>query len=1341
MKIPGDQHWLRVEELSRMLSILPADQIAAQISSLAANGESPTVLTLVGAWLDLPPPPSTFEAGASIGGRYTLREKLGQGGMGTVWRARQELVGRDVALKMIHPELVTPNLRSRFLAEIETLGRLNHPAIARIFDAGFQDQPQGPPVPFFAMELVEGLPLDRWAARQRQHHQALLRTFSAICAGIQSAHEHRIVHRDIKPSNILVRSDDQPVIVDFGIARLAGVIIGEQHGLFSGTFAYAAPEQHLGSDGDFRTGESVDVYALGAILFEMFAGRRVFNFPRGASLAEMRRIVLEEQPPRLSEILPSCPPVLDEVVSRALRRDPADRFYSVVALGRAISHAATSTTPAAPSPAWNPAVNKFVPGTQWQLVEKLGEGGTGQVWSGRHDELGESRVFKFCNTEDKVRTLKRELTLYHLLKGQVGLNPHFIPLHEVSLDEPPWYLMMDHVDALELEVWVEKQGGGLANLPETVRLEIIAQAAEALQAAHEAGILHRDIKPANLLIRGRPEPGEIHVFVTDFGIGQIILEELLRKNTRSGFTNTVSGLGNDPRSGTLLYLAPEVLEGQTATVRSDIYSLGVVFWQMMIGNLHAALDATDWQSRIDDPLLREDLARCLAGAPEKRWSSAGELAGRLRSLPARRHAVARRQAELAAREKAAYRRGALKTAAIGLVLMAIFVTVAALAWVQSVDAKRAHGELVLRQAMTLNQTDYASGRKTRGINLLEIAAKTETNVAALRTAAATVFGMADLTPIPAEKNTAEAGIAPAIPRQPHELTRTASGDGALVAIARDLDGLNGAIDLFRPGGEHVRTIERKEFPWVPLAERETFCFSPNGQYLAVGGAATSRQVLICDVADASVKMYLFHGSDPLCCAWHSGGRFIAVGCADDAVRIWDTADPVTPGQTTAAKNQFDLPPTLDLPAEDRPLHILRGHRGPVTHVAFSPSGRWLAALDSGGYLRVYNCFYSQAIPANHESVRNDEEVAERDPTAPVFASEVRLDDIENVTSLKTKEDRVLIGRVDGTAQEFKFVPGELPAEIFVPPGVVSIAWDAKGTEICTTTLTDIQWLHTRPLELYQTAAGANPAGVSSEQTDGTWAVVKDDKLTEWEPSKNKTLEVVSQFTLRQALSGGAVRADLSTAGDGRTAVYYGKRIQFFQHHQPAPLEVSLVADGGGGSFKDIFWDRPGRLLGVSFVLPSGDLRLETWETSTDFPPRCHAFAPIVLNGESVMPANDGHHLIVRGRQRGLWQLDPAHPGVGNNLDTSRFARQNAPFVCTSDGKLVAMVVDQATIRLLALPSGSFFADLPNPRQSGLTALAWDPSGTHLASLTDEGFIQVWNLSAWQEWLAAHKLQR
>src|SRR5215467_8253142 len=139
MEMPEERQWARVEELGLELNGLTPEKVASRISELEASGESTVVLSLLGTWLALPPPTPPVGCGSVIAGRYTIREKLGEGGMGSVWRAKQEVVGRDVALKIIHPAIVTPALQASFVREIELLGQLNHPGIVKIYDAGINE--------------------------------------------------------------------------------------------------------------------------------------------------------------------------------------------------------------------------------------------------------------------------------------------------------------------------------------------------------------------------------------------------------------------------------------------------------------------------------------------------------------------------------------------------------------------------------------------------------------------------------------------------------------------------------------------------------------------------------------------------------------------------------------------------------------------------------------------------------------------------------------------------------------------------------------------------------------------------------------------------------------------------------------------------------------------------------------------------------------------------------------------------------------------------------------------------------------------------------------------------
>lgn len=384
---------------------------------------------------------------------------------------------------------------------------------------------------------------------------------------------------------------------------------------------------------------------------------------------------------------------------------------------------------------WRPAVGQVIPHTRWVLEKKLGEGGFGEVWLGRNSTTKQLRVFKFCFQAERVRFLKREMTLFRVLKERVGDHPNIVRLNDVYLDQPPFYVEMEYVEGADLRSWCEEHGGIQAIALET-RFEIVAQAAEGLQAAHEAGIIHRDIKPANILLSGvaaswrspqtssaksppsgrseatlepaRPpantsSPLRLQVKLTDFGIGQVVSEESLRGITRAGFTQTILSDSSSSQTGTQLYLAPELLAGKPASTRSDIYSLGVVLYELLIADFTQPVTG-DWATEIQDPLLREDLQHCLAGRPQDRFAGADQLAKHLRALPERRAQLARREAEKAALERAAYRRGVIRTAGVAAVIV---IAVGALAWYARQQAREAQ-RLAIREAQQRQQAQEAA---------------------------------------------------------------------------------------------------------------------------------------------------------------------------------------------------------------------------------------------------------------------------------------------------------------------------------------------------------------------------------------------------------------------------------------------------------------------------------------------------------------------------------------------------------------------------------------------------------------------------------------------------------
>jgi len=267
-------------------------------------------------------------------GPYRILRQLGRGGMGAVYEAEDAESGERVAVKVLAAHLSDdPGIRSRFLAEIETLKNLRSPGIVRLLSFGEQDGQ-----PFFAMELVEGRSLDQMLRDGiRFDWQTTVDTALAVTRALKSAHDHGVIHRDLKPGNLLVTDDGTVKLADFGIAKLFGGDAHTAHGNFVGTADYMAPEQASGKPVDHR----VDLYALGMVMFAMLSGRPPF---RGTHLSEVIEKQRKEKPPRISTIVEDVPAELDELIDRLLAKKPAARPPNALALGRLLSAIRTLRT-------------------------------------------------------------------------------------------------------------------------------------------------------------------------------------------------------------------------------------------------------------------------------------------------------------------------------------------------------------------------------------------------------------------------------------------------------------------------------------------------------------------------------------------------------------------------------------------------------------------------------------------------------------------------------------------------------------------------------------------------------------------------------------------------------------------------------------------------------------------------------------------------------------------------------------------------------------------------------------------------------------------------------------
>jgi non-specific serine/threonine protein kinase/serine/threonine-protein kinase len=293
-------------------------------------------------------------------GRYRILGLLGEGGMGVAYLAEQDNPRRRVALKVLHAGVVAPGRIQRFEREAQILGRLHHPGIAQVFDAGKADL-GGSPRPFLAMELVLGRPLCEHADENGLSQRARLALLVAICHAVQHAHEKGVIHRDLKPANILVDEHGVPKILDFGIARatdeeLAPLTLLTRAGEVLGTLPYMSPEQ-LEGDPE-KVDARADVFALGVIGYELLSGRLPIEVA-GKSLPEIARSIRDDEPPLLGTLVRALRGDVETIFAKALEKDRERRYASARDLALDLEHCLAEQPIAARPPSTAYQLAKF----------------------------------------------------------------------------------------------------------------------------------------------------------------------------------------------------------------------------------------------------------------------------------------------------------------------------------------------------------------------------------------------------------------------------------------------------------------------------------------------------------------------------------------------------------------------------------------------------------------------------------------------------------------------------------------------------------------------------------------------------------------------------------------------------------------------------------------------------------------------------------------------------------------------------------------------------------------------------------------------------------------------
>lgn len=318
-----------------------------------------------------------------------------------------------------------------------------------------------------------------------------------------------------------------------------------------------------------------------------------------------------------------------------------------------------------------------VPGRdQWRLTRRLDLSPSAEVWLAEHPKTRETRVFKFAADSVQLKCLKREITVARLLRESLGERPEFVRVLEWRFDAHPYFIESEYAGP-NLAEWADAQGG-IGAVPLAVRLTLLAEAAQAVATAHQLDVLHKDLKPGNILV-ARAADGTPQVRIADFGSATLLEPSRLNAFgiTNLGFTRAIGE--KDGLSGTPVYVAPEVLSGQSPTAASDVYALGVLLYQLVVGDFRRPF-APGWEADIADPLLREDIAAAAAGDQSRRITSAAELADRVRDLDRRRlaeeEAHQRRRVELRRQSRAVARRRWMAWAVPGLAAPVVVAFVA-----------------------------------------------------------------------------------------------------------------------------------------------------------------------------------------------------------------------------------------------------------------------------------------------------------------------------------------------------------------------------------------------------------------------------------------------------------------------------------------------------------------------------------------------------------------------------------------------------------------------------------------------------------------------------------------
>lgn len=566
------------------------------------------------------------QTGDVLNGRFELRQRIGEGGMGVVYAAHDRLDDRVVAVKIATGG--GDHDTARFDREVHALEELSHPAVVGYIAHGVHEGAR-----YIVMERLEGCSL---AERLRLGPLSIRDTVelgARIGSALDEAHALGVVHRDLKPANIFLAGDLEgsrttgAYLLDFGLARFAPATTLTAPGSLVGTPDYMAPER-VRDDAASAT-ISGDVFSLGCVLFECLLGRPPFQAETTRAL--LARVLLE-MAPLVRRERPEVPLSLEALVEQMLAKEPSER-----PLPAEVVRALEEIRAALPETERRQIVPGLSEGDvvagKYRVEQRLGEGGMGVVISARHLELGTPFAIKLLRAKDsdKNRFLREAQAASQIESEHVA---RVLDVGRLENGRP--FIVMEHLRGSDLSQRLAEVG----RLPLAIAVAYILQACAALAETHALGIVHRDIKPSNLFLVRRRDGSEI-VKVLDFGISK-----LTRSLGEASLSRTATA--ESTVMGSVAYMAPELLQSSArADARSDIWSLGVVLFELVTGTKPFDGDsAVAVAARIaasppnalrtvvpDAPrALEAVIERCLAKDPDARFPNIAALVGALSSL-------------------------------------------------------------------------------------------------------------------------------------------------------------------------------------------------------------------------------------------------------------------------------------------------------------------------------------------------------------------------------------------------------------------------------------------------------------------------------------------------------------------------------------------------------------------------------------------------------------------------------------------------------------------------------------------------------------------------------------